>query len=223
MKNKHNYRVEANVIEKDGSWNHQLVEVFDKTKKIGEYTRNYPTGGAKTFIPFVGEDNNWYALYSPNYVFTRIMKLPSCKDIGGEEYSKYGFCPIEYYQPRVHKTKRSSETKYEFFLDDHDMKGFEKDILETKYLPIIFVAGCVWGADSSYQILAFDIRQAHKGVIKRFNPLGYFNDLPEEMSLAEAIRSDYDSNDGMMTFKIKIEQRISFEKDFDVTSDDFHG
>ena len=38
MATKHDYRVEAKLInrEETGHWNHQLVEVFDKKKKIGE-------------------------------------------------------------------------------------------------------------------------------------------------------------------------------------------
>jgi len=224
MTTKHEYRVEAKIInrEETGYWNHQLVEVFDKKKKIGEYTRNYPTGGNTTFIPFIGEDGNWYALFSPKYVMTRIMKLPSCEDIGGEEYNEYGFCPVHFYQPKVHKIKRADDSKYEIYLGDQEVKGFKKeDIEKTKYLPIIFVAGCAWGADSSYGIQAFDIRKAHKGIIKRFNPFGGYTELPSDMELKDAINCDYDPTDGMMHFTVKTTQHCVLEKDFDVEVGNF--
>ncbi len=222
MATKHEYRVEANIINKEGSWDYQLVEVFDKKKKIGEYTRNYPQGGATTFIPFLGEDGNWYALYSSHYTATRVMKLPSCEDIGGEDVDGYGFCAMNYFQPKVHKMKSSDDSKYEIYLGDRDVIGMNKTrIQHTKYLPIIFVAGMYWGVGNNYSIEAFDIRKAHKGIIKRFKPLGVYTELSNDMELKDAINCDYDPTDGMMSFSVITEQRFVMEKDFNVEVDNF--
>ena len=66
-------------------------------EQIGEYERNYGVF-YDTFFPFHlnGKD---LALYSPDYTVTRIMELPSCADLGGEEPSDMGFCPVEYFVP----------------------------------------------------------------------------------------------------------------------------
>jgi hypothetical protein len=39
------------------------------------------------------------ALYSPSYTATRILALPECVDLGGEEPGNYGFCPVELFVP----------------------------------------------------------------------------------------------------------------------------
>jgi hypothetical protein len=91
-------------------WNSIQVGVFQRNlvgqgepryspedTQVGEYTRNYPSL-LRTFHPFQLR-GKWYALYSSNYTATRLMELPSCKDIGGEEYSSTGFCPGDYWVP----------------------------------------------------------------------------------------------------------------------------
>lgn len=83
-----------------------------KDELLGSYIRNYGTA-FDTFFPFHlnGKD---LALYSPDYTATRIMELPSCQDIGGEEPDIHGFCPVEYFVPtyldqeRVHRTNNKS-------------------------------------------------------------------------------------------------------------------
>lgn len=66
-------------------------------KLLGSYIRNYGTA-FDTFFPFQlnGKD---LALYSPDYTATRIMELPSCRDIGGEDRDEMGFCPVDYFIP----------------------------------------------------------------------------------------------------------------------------
>jgi hypothetical protein len=75
---------------KPGVMNSSLVAILDGDIEIGSYERNYPSFAETTFEPFElrGE---WYALYSPNYTSTRLMKLPECRDIGGEEPHSHGF------------------------------------------------------------------------------------------------------------------------------------
>jgi hypothetical protein len=74
--------------------------VFDKEKHIGEYLRNYHGFGESTFYAFE-QAGRWYALYSKDYTCTRLMVLPSCQDIGGEQVDSYGFCPVEFYVPEI--------------------------------------------------------------------------------------------------------------------------
>ena len=66
-------------------------------KQIGEYERNYASF-FETFFPFRWKEKD-LALYSRDYTATRIMELPSCTDIGGEEPHESGFCPVEYLVP----------------------------------------------------------------------------------------------------------------------------
>src|SRR5579863_2747108 len=95
----------ARVIDKieyrPGTWSGIRVGVFrvegEAEEQIGEYDRNYPNL-FRTFYPFQ-KDGRDYALYSPDYAVTRVMTLPSCQDIGGEEPNSYGFCPVDYYVP----------------------------------------------------------------------------------------------------------------------------
>jgi hypothetical protein len=54
-------------------------------------------GIGSTFHHFRVNDQE-LALYSPDYTTTRLMRLPSCEDIGGEEPNSWGFCPAEYYE-----------------------------------------------------------------------------------------------------------------------------
>ena len=90
------------VENRPGSWNSIKVGVFrsedGKKEQVGAYTRNYPNL-LRTFCHFRKGDKD-YALYSPDYTASRLMVLPSCKDIGGEEAHSAGFCPVEYYVPR---------------------------------------------------------------------------------------------------------------------------
>ena len=77
---------------KKGCWKVSKVGIFQDDKQIGEYVRNYESYIEATFCPFL-QDGKWYALYSPNYTVTRLMSLPDCKDLGGEEHNTWGFCP----------------------------------------------------------------------------------------------------------------------------------
>ena len=70
-----------------------IVSVFERSPagvgKIGEYPRNH-AGIYDTFHPFQ-LNGNWYALYSRDYTATRVMELPTCRDIAGEEPDSNGF------------------------------------------------------------------------------------------------------------------------------------
>ena len=173
-----------------GGWRGLKVGVFqvenDIEEQIGEYERNYGSF-FDTFFHFQ-KDGKDFALYSPHYTVTRIMELPSCRDIGGEEPNSYGFCPVDYFVPRL-KT------------GEHYSFGF--------------IAGCVWGDDSTYKIQYLDLSEAEKGIIKRDERFGYIA-LPENQSLKDAIDMyDYgwDDEDESANYI-----RISVLQTFDLTT-----
>jgi hypothetical protein len=86
------------VLREDGPgvWKTARVDIFEGSdaaaRQIGSYERNHSGWCAETFAPFM-QDGRWYALYAPNYTVTKIMELPSCKDLGGEAPISHGFCP----------------------------------------------------------------------------------------------------------------------------------
>lgn len=157
-----------------GYWKTLKVGVFKTGEdgnldiQVGEYVRNYHTL-YKTFYPFK-RYGQWYALYSKDYTATRIMSLPDCKDIGGEEPKGNGFCPVEYYVPQVCQSKVDENGKHHFWYE---------------FAPFGFVSGCVWGDDSSWKVQYLDLTNLQKGEIKRDQRLGYIA-LPESVKLSDA-------------------------------------
>lgn len=137
------YHVEVEKVpSKPGCWDVLNIKILKQNQQIGFYQRNYPSL-FKTFYPFE-QDGKEYALYSKDYTGTRVMSLPDCVDICGEERDAYGFCPTEYYVPKESKGKYG------------------------------FVAGMVWGDDIGGDKLQFlDLSQITKGIIKREDKFGY--------------------------------------------------
>lgn len=86
-------------IKPGNAWGTLKVGVFNGDTQIGEYARNYPCL-LTTFFPFKSGDR-WLALYSRHYTATRVMSLPDCTDLGGEEPDAHGFCPMEYLVPQL--------------------------------------------------------------------------------------------------------------------------
>lgn len=103
------YKVRTNKISNGPKyWDSLLCEIFEYKDydnapenasgiKIGEYTRNHYSL-CNTFHPFE-QNGKHYALYSKDYTATRVMSLPDCKDIAGEEPHPFGFCPTGYAVP----------------------------------------------------------------------------------------------------------------------------
>ena len=186
------YRVVAEEIEgPPGRWDLCEVRIFlitaSEQKQIGEYTRNYPFFGVETFLPFSrgGRD---YALYSGDYTCTRLMDLPSCTDIGGEEPDAAGFCPVAYCIPDVFTTLDNSKRESE----------------------IGFVAGCIWGDDSSWKVQCLDLSQVERGIIKRDERLGYL-ELPAGVPLDKAVLEvrEISAQDGL-TARLRISSVNTF-------------
>jgi hypothetical protein len=93
------------------------------------------------------------------------MELPSCKDIGGEEPHTNGFCPVDFYVPYDHPSVLKAGTAGHFG----------------------FIAGCIWGDDSSWKIQYLDLTRAPSGVLVRRELFGYVA-MPEKSSrLADCI------------------------------------
>lgn len=163
-----------NIDNGKGFWQYQKIGIFQDDKQIGEYIRNYPSF-MSTFHPFMFRDK-WYALYSKDYTATRIMSLPDCQDLGGEERDTFGFCPVDYYVP---------------FDNDELLEAVEfakRESQPIKYEPgsFGFVAGCIWGDDSSWKVQYLDLSECDKGIIKRTEKFGYL-ELAEDLELKDAV------------------------------------
>jgi hypothetical protein len=186
----------SKVPSKPGCWDETAVEIFEDSVKIGEYKRNYSCM-YNTFVPFQ-RDGKWYALYSEDYTATRIMSLPDCKDLSGENSETFGFCPVDYYVPTLwdlNENAKSYKEKYNFpddTLITGDMISRIRAEIEDeyqKYPSIIqselasfdadvkkagtfgFVSGCVWGDDSSWKIQYLDLTNLND--MKRDERFGY--------------------------------------------------
>ncbi|MCP3852502.1 MAG: hypothetical protein GY694_20070 [Gammaproteobacteria bacterium] len=142
------------------AWNYLLVRIFEVRDnietEIGQYQRNY-SGFYHSFFPFK-KNGEWFALYSPDYTATRVMSLPDCKDLGGEEPHSNGFCPVDFYVP----------------FNVENVMSAEKDGWFG------FVAGCIWGDDSSWKIQHLDLSKVEEGIIVREEKYGYIA-MPESI------------------------------------------
>lgn len=183
--------------QKKGSCDQLAVSVFQlidgKRVEIGEYRRNYHSL-FNTFVPFT-HDNKDYALYSPDYSGTRVMELPSCKDLGGEKSSKDGFCPTDFYVPLLRRisfldSEDKSKTLDCWLTDDEcfneaELKGASSrgPICSARFG---FVAGCYWGDDRLWKIQFLNLSCAPYGKIEREEKFGYI-ELPRGMKLKDAI------------------------------------
>ena len=196
----------AEVVQnRPGTWNSEKIHILDRSQldpagqpiEIGSYVRNYADRQARTFAPFM-RDGEWYALYSKHYTATRVMRLPSMEDVGGEEPHAAGFCPVELWVPRhTQKPLRCHDGSTIPLLNWHqpheDDDPEDQEAISWHWSPVAFVAGCHWGDDSSWKIEAFDLREVAQGRLRRFQPLGYVHmggdTLSESIDL-EMLRAD---------------------------------
>lgn len=186
--NLYSAKVVEEIASRKGCWSTLRVNIFShsegKKKKIGSYNRNYPTL-FDTFCPFVGQDGKHYALYSSHYGSTRVLRLDTCKDIGGEENVEAEFCPTGYYVPLLTGWVKPTNCPPKVGFD-----WYATNKVITRYAPFAFVSGCYWGDDSSYKIQVFDLTDAHNGVIKRDDRLGYVEVLGK-ISESVSIETDF--------------------------------
>jgi hypothetical protein len=190
----------SNIDNGPGVWDSTKVSIYREDLLIGEYIRNYSSGGHKTFYPFL-INGQWYALYSARYTATRVMKLndTDIEDWCGEESSAHGFCPAEMYVPCYHTFNRSlninGETKeYTSYTLDNEYKNpldFENEKNETgyagtKYCDFGFLSGCVWGDDSSWKLRYIDLSKVPEKVLEITDKFGYW-ELPNGQDLKSCI------------------------------------
>jgi len=88
-------KILENIKNAPGTWDSLKVGVYRGNELIGSYVRNYASL-LDSFCAFE-RDGKEYALYSRDYTATRLMELPSCKDLGGEEPDGFGFCPVAFW------------------------------------------------------------------------------------------------------------------------------
>src|SRR6185437_1103528 len=185
-------RVLGEVRYSAGSWHGLRVGVFRRENgidvQVGEYERNSPSL-LRTFSPFQASGRD-LALYSPDYTCTRLLELPSCRDIGGEEPNSAGFCPTEFFIPYfVELESRVADEPPRRFRTQmpatEDLQartvpttypataGRPERVEYHHYVPVgpltyhsfAFVAGCVWGDDSSWKVQYLDLSQAASGLL----------------------------------------------------------
>lgn len=179
-------KVIAEIDNGPGRWKYARVGVFrvenGREEQIGEYERNYPKL-FDTFTHFV-KDGRDYALYSPDYTATRILELPSCKDIGGEEPDSRGFCPIDYFVP----TYAESENVFPGGAGKRTHINNPKPgaLTPIHFYAFGFVAGTIWAEDEFTKIQYLDLSEAEKGIVKRDDRFGYVM-IPSKMSLRDVI------------------------------------
>lgn len=172
-----------------GVWKTARVHIFElvgtDVRQIGSYDRNHAGWCGSTFAPFT-QDGNWYALYAPDYTATRVMALPSCRDLGGEEHHTNGFCPVDYYVP-------------------HDEPAVVKAGDGGRFG---FVAGCIWGDDSSWKIQFLDLSGVSSGVLVRKEMFGYIEMPRDDSRLVDYISlSEYSKEFP----RVEITARIAFD------------
>ena len=136
-------------------------------RQIGSYERNHAGWCAEAFAPFM-LDGRWFALYAPDYTATRVMELPSCKDLGGEDPTSHGFCPVDYYVPYDHPDVAAAGDAGRFG----------------------FVAGCIWGDDSSWKIQHLDLSNASSGLLVRKEMFGYVAMASNALRLKDCVSLD---------------------------------
>jgi len=195
------YSVESKKVKSGGdAWDTLSISVSQESSgakvKVGSYARNYPSLYS-TFHPFVSKGKE-LALYSSHYMYTRVMVLPECKDLGGEDKDsvdyKDHFCPVEFLVPHYRKItypadkdggELESWLKGDECFEDKYNNG--KNILgPIQYCDFGLVAGCAWGDDSTWKIQFLDLSEADKGIINRDDRLGYV-ELPFNVNLKDAI------------------------------------
>jgi hypothetical protein len=75
------------------------VAVLRDSEVFGEYERD-ARDMFNTFQPFIGPDIRTYALFARKYSVTRVMSLPDCDEVGGDQANAYAnFYPMSYYVP----------------------------------------------------------------------------------------------------------------------------
>lgn len=141
---------------------------------VAEYTYNYPN--PPTFEVFRQGDLH-YALISTDYTASAVLDLQTGEVIAEEPHDTWGFCPVDFYVPDWWDVHDGSIIPGSHYWDDDD---------EWPVGDFGFVAGCVWGDDSSWKIQYLDLSDISKGIIRREDRFGYV-ELASGQKLRQAI------------------------------------
>lgn len=207
-----------------GVWRRATIRILQGDTEIGSYERNYGSFGARTFEPFE-MDGRWYALYSRDYTATRIMSLPDCRDIGGEEQASNGFCPVEFFAPRYRVVPQQwgTETVNVWYFEASADAPEPVDVSEAagwRSLDLAFVAGCIWGDDGTWKLQTIDLREAVKGRIVRDARFGHL-EIAGDLPLATAVQlSRYEPRSLRATIFRQEDRDIATGKRIDPYDDD---
>jgi hypothetical protein len=211
--------------------------IGDEDELIGEYIRHY-SSFYNTFFHFKSNGLD-LALYSPQYSATRILALPECVDLGGEEPSGSGFCPVEFFVPTyveivsidnysdAPRRSRRNNPNDEELLPQYSTWEYRDSATGSKmkaesnsfpvtprlYYPFGFVAGCIWGDESTWKVQYLDLSRAAEGIVHRDDRFGYI-ELPSGMSLAQAVEMEDFGDDPNEDYSYQIS--IALRRTFDI-------
>lgn len=144
------------------------------------------------YVPEVtGYEFEWHSCFQrfgahEDYTFRRKVTWEEFK-----QSLPAGSVVIESDEPRDRKSS------FRYFEGDTEIPEPTKTARIIYPCNVGFVAGCVWGDDSSWKIQYIDLSQAEQGIIKRDeSKLGYV-ELPNKIHLADAIDADslWDGNE----------------------------
>ena len=141
----------------------------------------------------------WPSSSSVEFKCTRVMELPTCQDLGGEEPSGGGSCPVDFHVPCADDAAGTEEKR--LFVDSG------------------FVAGCVWGDDSCWKIQYLDLSNVQNGQIRRDERFGYIV-LPQDLTLEQAVSTwtyDPDPDEPGQIISITVERRFNILSGKDVS------
>jgi hypothetical protein len=172
--------------------------------KIGSYIRSFGSMYS-TWEPFE-QDGKEYALCSPDYWRTSVMELPSCKIIATEDLSyvdektgekkdgsSAGFCPRDFFVMGRYDDccdNEDIESTFTIYDGSYDDKIYDPSGSVEKNNEVLgkfgFVAGCLWGDDSSDKIQFLDLSRISEGIITKDERFGYL-ELPARLTLKESL------------------------------------
>lgn len=156
---------------------------------VAEYTYNYPN--PPTFEVFRQGDLH-YALISTDYTASAVLDLQTGKVIAEEPHDAWGFCPVDFYVPDWWDVHDGSIIPGSYFWEDN---------MEQPCGQFGFVAGCVWGDDSSWKIEYLDLSKITEGVLTREQRFGYI-EMARGQKLKDAVNVGF--SDDYLTVNLRI-------------------
>lgn len=194
-----NYYLTTQTIESQpGCWNWTRVKIYSKFKDepILEYDRDYDShtmakNSVRTFQYNLGAPI--YILYSDTYLSYKVRHMGTDEVVAEIKPESCNHIPVDIYIPTYHSYKFSKDEGRGFAMITNGSKNVERDTKDWASsgdqhnmgnLPMAFVAGCVWGDDSSMKLKVLDLRRIKEGVLEFDESIGY-HELPYSYSMSE--------------------------------------